>query len=137
RETERRRPGVPHEARGAVGREEDGRGVTGAGEAEPPRREVELAVDEGRRGGAGGARDERVERVQDAGGADAGGGDGPDGAAQLAHRDRGVEATADDVPDDDGEDVVVEVEGVVPVATDLKRLDARQVRRGHGDALVL
>ena len=46
---------------------------------------------------------------------------GPDGATKLSHRDCRFEVVADDVSDEDRETAAAELEGVVPVATDLVR----------------
>ena len=61
--------------------------------------------------------------------------EGADGAAQLPHRHGGLQAVADDVPDDERHPARREREGVVPVATDLEGSGPRPVRRRDRDVL--
>ncbi len=58
-------------------------------------------------------------------------GKGAQRVTELAHRDRGADAMADDVPDHHRGAVVVELHRVIPVTTDLRGEPGRQVARGQ------
>ena len=108
--------------------------MPGACVPDATRRAVELDVGQRRGRGRRHGLDEGVEPVEQHRGA-RGLREGADGPAELAHRDRRVEAVPDDVADHERQDTGLQLECVVPVAADLERRCPRSVGRGDDDVL--
>jgi hypothetical protein len=132
--SERRRAPLPEEASAAVGRDDEGRRMAGAGVPDPSVAGIELDVRERRRRRRRHGLHEGVEPLEQLRRARRLG-EGADGAPELPHRHGRIQAVPDDVPDDERHGAGGQSERVVPVTPDLEGRRTRPIRRRDSDVL--